>query len=151
MGQSDKCFVLFSIILISTEVRIFWYTLWLICSEGLSVFFYLDFGLYLQKLFILWILIPLYKYCQYWLLVCPLLFFFFFFWPHSVAYGILLPQPGVEPEPLSVKAWNPNHWIARKFPVFIYIFVKKELNLSVFSLTLVQCPVFKYVFWKAYE
>ena len=34
-----------------------------------------------------------------------------FFWPHHVACGILVPQPGIEPGSLAVKAWSPNHWI----------------------------------------
>ena len=147
--------VLFSIILISTEVRIFSYTLTYL-FRGFIHFFLLRFWLYLQKLFILWILTPLYKYCQYCLLVCPL--HFFFFWLHSIAYGILVPQSGVEPdwqvkaamkawsESLAVKARSPDCWIVRKFPALIYVFVKKKLYLSVFSLILVQCPVFKYVF-----
>ena len=29
---------------------------------------------------------------------------FFFFWPHHTACGILVPQPGIEPRPLAVKA-----------------------------------------------
>ena len=136
--------VLFSIILISTEVRIFSYTLTYL-FRGFIHFFVLRFWLYLQKLLILWILTPLYKYCQYCLLVCSLLFFFFF-WLHSIAYGILVPQSGVEPEPLAMNARSPDCWIVRKFPALFYVFVKKKLNLSVFSLILVQCPVFKYVF-----
>ena len=37
-------------------------------------------------------------------------FLFFFF------CRILVPQPGIEPTPLAVKAWSPNHWTAREFP-----------------------------------
>ena len=41
---------------------------------------------------------------------------FWFFWPHHTACGILIPQPGVEPEPLAVTAWSPNQWTTREFP-----------------------------------
>ena len=41
---------------------------------------------------------------------------FFFFRLHCVSCGILVPQPGVEPTPLVVKAQSPNPWIAREFP-----------------------------------
>ena len=30
------------------------------------------------------------------------------------SYGILVPQPGIEPVPLAVKAQNLNHWTTRK-------------------------------------
>ena len=33
-----------------------------------------------------------------------------------VACGILVPQPGIEPGPLAVKAWTLSHWTARVFP-----------------------------------
>ena len=28
----------------------------------------------------------------------------------------LVPRQGIEPGPLAVKVWNPNHWTAREFP-----------------------------------
>ena len=33
-----------------------------------------------------------------------------------MASKILVPQPGIEPGCLAVKAWSPNHWTARKLP-----------------------------------
>ena len=39
-----------------------------------------------------------------------------FFWPHRVACGILVPQPGIELRPLAVRARSPNHWTTRDFP-----------------------------------
>ena len=37
-----------------------------------------------------------------------------------VACRILVPQPGIEPGPLAVKAQRPNHWTAREFlPFFL--------------------------------
>ena len=34
--------------------------------------------------------------------------------------GILVPQPGIEPGPLAVKVWSPNHRTAREFPMPVY-------------------------------
>ena len=33
-----------------------------------------------------------------------------------MAYGILVPRPGIEPGSSAVKARSPNHWTAREFP-----------------------------------
>ena len=33
------------------------------------------------------------------------------------ACGILVPWLGIEPTPLTVKVWSPNHWAAREFPI----------------------------------
>ena len=33
-----------------------------------------------------------------------------------MAFGILVPQPGIEPGPLAVEALSLNHWTAREFP-----------------------------------
>ena len=38
-----------------------------------------------------------------------------------MAFRILLPQPGIEPRPLTVKALSPNHWTAREFPGFLLL------------------------------
>ena len=40
---------------------------------------------------------------------------FFFLLLCHVAYRILVPQPGIELRPLTVKAQSPNYWIAREF------------------------------------
>ena len=40
-----------------------------------------------------------------------------FFWPHSVAYGILVLQEGPKPMPSAVEARSLTHWIAREVPV----------------------------------
>ena len=40
--------------------------------------------------------------------------FFFLLWPHYTAYGILVPQPRIEPIPSAMKAWSPNHWASRE-------------------------------------
>ena len=41
---------------------------------------------------------------------------FFFFWPCHLACGILVPWPGIEPAPLALKVWGPNHWNTREIP-----------------------------------
>ena len=42
--------------------------------------------------------------------------FFFFFWPGHAAFGILVPQPGIESTLLALKMRRPNQWTARKIP-----------------------------------
>ena len=43
-------------------------------------------------------------------------FYFYFFWTHSMARGILVPLPGIEPAPPAVEAQSLNHWTAREVP-----------------------------------
>ena len=59
-----------------------------------------------------------------------------------MAGGILVPQPGIEPGPLAVKAQNPNHWTAREFPklsnyehmdLLLYNKIFKPINILIFS------------------
>jgi len=38
------------------------------------------------------------------------------FWLHPVAYGIFVPQPGIEHVPLALKAWSPNHGSTKEVP-----------------------------------
>ena len=38
----------------------------------------------------------------------------FFFWIHPMEYGILVPQPGIEPRPPALEARSHNHWTARE-------------------------------------
>ena len=40
----------------------------------------------------------------------------FTFWPHHVACGILVPQPGTELGPSAVRVQSSNHWTNREFP-----------------------------------
>ena len=40
---------------------------------------------------------------------------FYFDYPR-VAFRIFVPQPAIEPGPLAVEVWSPNHWTAREFP-----------------------------------
>ena len=41
-----------------------------------------------------------------------------FFWPHCMAFRVLVPGPGLEPAPWAVKAQGPNHWVARELLEF---------------------------------
>ena len=38
------------------------------------------------------------------------------FFGHTAPYGILVPQPGIEPVPHAVEAWGFNHWTSREVP-----------------------------------
>ena len=42
--------------------------------------------------------------------------FLFPFQPHPVACQILVPQPGIEPRPLTLEAPSPHCWTAREVP-----------------------------------
>ena len=48
--------------------------------------------------------------------------FIYLFFTEQWACGILAPLPGIELAPLSVKAWGPNHWIAKEFSVQLFFF-----------------------------
>ena len=41
---------------------------------------------------------------------------FFFFGGEATAYGILIPQPGIEPMRPAMEAQTPNHWTTREVP-----------------------------------
>ena len=68
------------------------------------------------------------------LLLAPLPFFpfcscfFILFWLCPVACGILVPQLGVKPTPLAVKAVSPHHRTAGEFPLlpFLVMFIFVE-------------------------
>ena len=42
--------------------------------------------------------------------------FYLFIWPHWAACGILVSQPGIEPEPPALEAWSLNHWTHWRSP-----------------------------------
>lgn len=50
---------------------------------------------------------------------------FCFMWLRREACGISISRPGIEPMPSATKAWSPNHWTAKEFPVrcFSLLFV----------------------------
>ena len=45
---------------------------------------------------------------------------------HSLGCRILVPQPGIEPTPPTVKARSPNYWTPREFPqgAFLTVYYK---------------------------
>ena len=43
------------------------------------------------------------------------LFLCFLFWLCHTACDMLVPQPGIEPQPSTVRAWSPNHWTVKEF------------------------------------
>ena len=43
--------------------------------------------------------------------------FSLFFWPHQMARGLLVPQPGIEPMLLELEAQSLNYWTAKEVPV----------------------------------
>ena len=45
------------------------------------------------------------------------LFVYLFIWPHGMAFGILIPQPGTKPTTPTVKVQILNHWTAREVPL----------------------------------
>ena len=52
--------------------------------------------------------------------ICLSLFCLFVcFWPRHVAYGILVPRPGIETVPPVLGAWSLNHWNTREVPVHL--------------------------------
>ena len=59
---------------------------------------------------------------------------YLFIWPQHAACGILLPRPGIEPQPSAVKAWSPNHWTTREFPVCCFTYFFKDLLTYFFDV-----------------
>ena len=53
-------------------------------------------------------------------------FLSFLFLPLRVSYGILVPQPGIEPMPSVVKVLSPHHWTARELPLLFFRFLPGE-------------------------
>ena len=47
-----------------------------------------------------------------------------------MVYGILVPQPGIEPRPSAVRVRSPNHWTAREYPV-IFSVENIEINFGI--------------------
>ena len=64
-----------------------------------------------------------------------------------MACGILVPQSGLEPEPLAVKVQGPNHWTTREFPnLVIFYFIARTTNIILNMLilgVLDSFPIFK--------
>ena len=56
-------------------------------------------------------------------------YYYYYFWPCHIAWGILVPWPGVEPTPSAVEAWSLNHWNSKEVPHawFLLLAVNKTL------------------------
>ena len=54
--------------------------------------------------------------------------FFFFFWPHHATCRILVPWSEIEPGPLAVKVWSPNHWTTRGILISVSSFSIKPVQ-----------------------
>ena len=54
-----------------------------------------------------------------------------FFWLNYGACGILVPQPGIEPRPSTVRVPTPNHWNAREFPPHLKKQIAVDFCISV--------------------
>ena len=57
--------------------------------------------------------------------------FYLFFWPCHIAYGILVPWPGIKPVTPALKAWSLNLWITREIFVFFKIEYPLPISLAV--------------------
>ena len=67
-----------------------------------------------------------------------------FIWCCPVACGILVPQPGMEPIPLAMEAWSPNHLTTREFPQGDLSFINNVL----ISKRMDSCISYKINFFK---
>ena len=58
--------------------------------------------------------------------------FFPFFWPHCIAYGILVqvPQPGIKHTLPALEAWHLNLWTTREVPAALF----SSVNFTTFYL-----------------
>ena len=59
--------------------------------------------------------------------------YLFIFLSCLMAYGILVPQPGIEPGPSAVRAWIPNHLTSAEFP---------RWNFKILYFTISDCVLF---------
>ena len=57
------------------------------------------------------------------------LILFYFFWLHHVAWGILVPWPGIEPLPPALEVRSPNHRTTREVPE---VFLLGTIQLGLF-------------------
>ena len=60
------------------------------------------------------------KCVQSWLTSLTQIYFILLIWSSHIIFGIFVPQLGIEDTPSAAKAWSPNHWTAREFPVWIF-------------------------------
>ena len=53
------------------------------------------------------------------------------FCPYHEACGVLVPQPGIDLQPLALEAWSPNHCTAREIPEYKFFFKNQESFLRI--------------------
>lgn len=57
-------------------------------------------------------------------------FLFKIFWPHGMAYGILVPQSvsqsGIESVLPALRVWSLNRWTAEQVPRSLYVFTSQS-------------------------
>ena len=68
--------------------------------------------------------ILLYLFLKFIYIVFLVSYFVFIFWLHHAAFGILVPQPGIEPSPPALEAQSLNHWTTREVPYYTIILVR---------------------------
>ena len=59
---------------------------------------------------------------------------FFFFGPRCVAYGILVPRPGIEPMAPAVEVQSLSHWTAELPEKSFFIYTKYIMNVCIVFL-----------------
>ena len=57
-------------------------------------------------------------------------FILFYFWPCITVYGIVVPWPGIKPEPPAVKWQRLNHWTARDVPRWCISKVRNRIKAA---------------------
>ena len=62
----------------------------------------------------------------------------FIYWPHCVAYRILVPQPVIESVPPTLKVQCLNPWTAREVPDLCF-FTTNVNSKELFKLELIYC------------
>ena len=58
-------------------------------------------------------------------------YLFFIFWPCCMAFGILVPWPGIEPASPAGEAWSLNNWTTREVPLPPFYWRDWARNLSI--------------------
>ena len=55
----------------------------------------------------------------------------FFFWPHPMAYRILVPCPGIKPSPTAVEVLSLNHWTPREVLEWLFLNTSNRFHCRV--------------------
>ena len=52
--------------------------------------------------------------------------------PYHGAYGVLVPQPEIEPMSLAAEAWISNHWTAIEVPIYADLDTHADMIHSIY-------------------